>query len=343
MRRTLTLFAALLLAPLAALHAAEPQLKVGDPAPPLRVGRWVTGSPVAKLEPGRVYAVEFWATWCAPCIASMPHLVELQTKHEKAALTVVAVAVKDDDKAVNAFVAKRKETLNHPVATDTPEGKDAGFMAREWLEKAALEGIPQTFIVDRQGRIAWIGHPMRVDGPLVAVLKGTFDPRQQKQTDKAFGDLDMKLGEAIRETRWRDVLAVVDDMNRIDPTSAPLNYSTRVKALIHLGEAQAANRFAREVAPGASEMIAAHIASELLKASDKGSMDYDLVISLTQQALKNGGSRNPMALSALARAYEGQGKVEDAVRVWRQMLALDDPSIDKENLRKRLEKLQTEP
>jgi len=334
---------ALLLAPLTALHAAEPPLKVGDPAPPLRVGRWVAGPPVDKLDPGRVYVVEFWATWCAPCIATMPHLAELQTKHENDGLTVVAVAVKDDAKEVDAFIAKRKETLNHPVATDTPEGREAGFMAKEWLENAGRDGIPQTFIVDRKGRIAWIGHPMRVDGPLAAVIKGTFDPRQQEQTDKSFADLDGKLGEAIRETRWRDVLAVLDEMSRVDPASAPLNYSTRVKALIHLGEAQAANRFAREVATGTSEMIAAHIASELLKAQDKLSIDYDLVIALTHRALQTGGSRNPMALSALARAYEGQGKVDDAVRVWRQMLALDDPRIDQKTIRNRVAKLQPKP
>lgn len=273
----------------------------------------------------------------------MPHLVELQSKHEKDGLTVLAVAVKDEPKAVSAFVAKRKEALNHPIATDTPEGKDAGFMAKEWLEKAGREGIPQTFIVDRKGRIAWIGHPMRVDGPLAAVLKGTFDPRQQEQMDKAFAKLDAKLGEMIRETRWRDVLAVLDEMNQVDPASAPLNYSTRVKALIQVGQAAAANHFAREVAPGVSEMIAAHIASELLKVPDKEQTDYDLVIRLAQQALKNGGFRNPMALSALARAYEGHGKTDDAVRVWRQMLALDDPSIDKENIRKRLGEQERTP
>lgn len=335
MKHIFTFLTALLLAPLAVLHAAEPQLKVGDSAPSLKVSQWAAGTPIGSFEAGRVYVVEFWATWCAPCIAAMPHLAELQRKHEKDGLTVIAVAVKDEVKAVKNFVAKRKSVWNHPVATDDAEG----FMAKHWLDKAGREGIPQTFLVDRKGRIAWIGHPMRVDGPLAAVVAGTFDPAKQQKVDAAFAELDVKLGEALRASRWREVLAVLDEMSRADPASAPLNYATKVKALLQLGEQQEANRFARDAARNASESIVAHIASELLKAPDKHPIDHELVISLAQQAIKNGGARNPVALSALARAYEGQGKVHDAVRVWRQMLDLDDPSIDKDTVRKRVESL----
>ena len=335
MNTTRTLLTSLLLAPLAALHAAAPQLKVGDLAPPLKVSQWAAGTPIGSFEAGRVYVVEFWATWCAPCIAAMPHLAELQRKHEKGGLTVIAVAVKDEAKAVKDFVAKRASDWNHPVATDDAEG----FMAKHWLDKSGREGIPQTFLVDRKGSIVWIGHPMRVDGPLAAVLAGTFDPARQQQVDAAFAELDVKLGEALRTSRWREVLAVLDEMNRADPASAPLNYATKVKALLQLGKQQDAQRFAKEVAPTASESIVAHLASALLKAPEKHPIDHELVISLAQQAIKSGGARNPVALSALARAYEGQGKVEGATRAWQQMLALDDPSIDKDNVRKRLASL----
>ena len=40
-----------------------PTLKVGDPAPPLAVSRWLKGEPLKRLEPSRTYVVEFWATW----------------------------------------------------------------------------------------------------------------------------------------------------------------------------------------------------------------------------------------------------------------------------------------
>ena len=339
MKATPAILAALLLSPSAGLFAGQAHLKVGDPAPPLRVGQLFTGSPVAKLEPGRVYVLEFWATWCAPCIAAMPHLAQLQAKHEKEGLTVIAVAVRDEAKAVNDFVAKRKATWNHPVAMDVTEGDASGFMANNWLESAGREGLPWTFLVDREGRIAWIGHPMRIDGPLAALLAGTFNPSKQQQVDAAFAELDVKLGEALRKDRWQEVLTVLDEMNRADPASAPLNYPTKVKALLRLGQNEAAAQFARDAAQDAPASVLAGIASELLKAPHGKAIAYDLAIRLCEQALASAESQNPVALSALARSYEGMGKPEDAARTWQQMLALDDPRIDKESVRKRLETL----
>jgi thiol-disulfide isomerase/thioredoxin len=339
MKATTAILTALFLASCAGLFAAQAQLIVGDPAPPMRVGQWITGPPEAKLKPGRVYVLEFWATWCAPCIAAMPHLAQLQAKHEKEGFTVIAVAVRDDAKAVNEFVAKRKAAWNHPVAMDVTEGDASGFMAKNWLERAGREGIPWTFLVDREGRIAWIGHPMRVDGPLAALLAGTFNPSKQQQVDASFAELDVKLGEALRSGHWQDVLSVLDEMIRADPASAPLNYHTKVKALLRLGQNEAAVQFARDAAQDAPASVLAGIASELLNAPHGQDIAYDLAIRLCEQALASGESQNPVALSALARCYEGMAKPEDAARIWQQMLALDDPSIDKESVRKRLETL----
>ena len=59
--------------------AAKADLKVGDPAPPLSVSKWVKGTP-NKLTPGKVHVVEFWATWCGPCKATIPHITELSKR-----------------------------------------------------------------------------------------------------------------------------------------------------------------------------------------------------------------------------------------------------------------------
>src|SRR5438067_12699343 len=67
-------------------------LNIGDPAPPLWVREWIKGTPVQRLEKGKVYVIEFWATWCGPCIASMPHLSALATKY-KDQVTVIGIDI----------------------------------------------------------------------------------------------------------------------------------------------------------------------------------------------------------------------------------------------------------
>src|SRR4051812_10960880 len=83
----------------ASVLAAEwerPKLIVGDPAPALQVEKWIQGEPVSKFETGKVYLVEFWASWCAPCKVSIPHLNEIYLKFKNRGLVVIGVAIRED-------------------------------------------------------------------------------------------------------------------------------------------------------------------------------------------------------------------------------------------------------
>src|SRR6516225_7066119 len=73
-------------------------LGIGDPAPKLEVKSFVKGEPVKEFETGKLYVVEFWATWCGPCRTSIPHLTELQKKHGEIVFIGVSVFEREPEK-----------------------------------------------------------------------------------------------------------------------------------------------------------------------------------------------------------------------------------------------------
>ena len=162
---------------------AMPSILVGSPAPSLKVEKWLKGDPVSSFQPGRIYVVEFWATWCGPCIETMPHLSELQEKY-KASATFIGVSIreggpKDDtyDAAVITrvadFVKKNDANMRYTVAFDGA----ARHMRTAWADAAGESGIPTAFVVDGSGRIAYIGHPAvpKMEQVLDQLVAKTFD------------------------------------------------------------------------------------------------------------------------------------------------------------------------
>ena len=156
------------------LAAPRQVLMPGDPAPELRVSQWIKGDPIARFEKGQVYVVELWATWCGPCRRSVPHLTELAKKHGKD-VVIIGISVREvgDDivGGVRRFVAEMGDRMQYHVAIDSA---DKGT-ERLWQDAALRRGIPVAFIVGKDGRIAWIGHPMVMADPLQRVIEGNFD------------------------------------------------------------------------------------------------------------------------------------------------------------------------
>ncbi len=156
---------------------SPPALTVGSLAPLLKVNRFLKGEPVTEFEPGKIYVVEFWATWCGPCIEAMPHVSELQSKYPD--VTFIGINVlEDDDSAAEHFLKARGQDLEYRFARDDiPEGSNAhdGAMAMTWLAAAEVNGIPTAMVVDAQGRIANITHPMALEESLPQIISGKWD------------------------------------------------------------------------------------------------------------------------------------------------------------------------
>lgn len=155
---------------------AEKVLRVGSPAPSIKVEDWLRGQPVTKFEPGKVYIIEFCATWCGPCIASMLNLVILQSKYRSNGVEVVGIAAHEQastaDEArasLDAWLTKSLPNLNFAIAFDY-----SGEMNKLWMDPSFSVGIPSSFVVDRDGRFAFIGHPTQLDNALPKVLNGSW-------------------------------------------------------------------------------------------------------------------------------------------------------------------------
>jgi len=151
-------------------------LKIGEPAPELRVAKWLKGEPVKRFERGKIYVVEFWATWCNPCIAGMPHLSELADKYRKE-ITVIGVSIMEKGEntlpRVDKFVLNSEDRMRYNVAADS-----ADFMRDNWLYSAGERGIPYSFIVDINGFIAWCGYPKSLDRVLPLIIEGKWDNKK---------------------------------------------------------------------------------------------------------------------------------------------------------------------
>jgi len=87
-------------------------LEVGAPAPSLAGVTLVKGEPIQPLDSGRLSIVEFWATWCGPCLTTIPHLTALQKAHPE----VQIIGISDENEAtVKPFVADQGATMDYRV------------------------------------------------------------------------------------------------------------------------------------------------------------------------------------------------------------------------------------
>lgn len=163
-----------------ALAAPAATLSIGDPAPALMASQWLQGGPVETLDPAQTYVVEFWATWCGPCRATIPHLTELSLEFPAVTFIGMNVWERGEIAGVVQFVKDMGPKMAYPVAADTADG----FMAKNWMEAAGQSGIPAAFIV-HQGQIVWIGHPMGgLKEALGEIAAGTFSvDLSKKRTD----------------------------------------------------------------------------------------------------------------------------------------------------------------
>lgn len=210
--------------------AAEETLTIGSTAPPLEIEHWVQdGSgkykPVTRFEPGKVYVIEFWATWCGPCIASMPHLAAMQEQYGERGVQIVSVS-DEELSIVEKFLKKqvpdkenttyRDLTAAYSLTTD-PDGS----AQQDYMSAAGQDQIPISFVVGKTGQIEWIGHPIELDDVLEAVVTDAWDRSVFAAKFKVKQEADKALNDAMELMDKRDyeaALAKIDQVLESDDT-----------------------------------------------------------------------------------------------------------------------------
>ncbi len=331
------------------LIGAEATLKVGDPAPKLQTGKWVQGEPVKQFDKDHAYIVEFWATWCGPCRASIPHLNEIHKKFQDKGLIVIGQDCweKDESKVAPFVKETMGDKMTYRVALDDKSDNETGKMAQTWMAAAGQNGIPTAFLIDKQGKIAWIGHPMAIKEKVIEdVLAGTYDVKKaaaeydkEHKEQAAVNSTWMAINRAMQKKDWDTAMAKVDEAEKVLPEPQRANLDmVRLAILFGKEDYPAAYKLAAKVSDAQPDnaMLQNQLAWQIATDKSIKQRDLDLAEKMAQRAVKASDSKDAASLDTLARVTFMKGDKEKAVSLQEKAVELADGDL-KTELQKNLD------
>jgi len=128
---------------------------------------WLKGMPVDNFEKDKIYLVELWATWCKPCIASMPHMAELNSKFKDKIVFISQDVWEDDVEKVKAFIAKNEKLMDW--RTGYAGASKTSDFDKNWIKPSGTSSIPRTFII-QNNTLVWMTQPDQVNEEILQLL-----------------------------------------------------------------------------------------------------------------------------------------------------------------------------
>lgn len=300
-------------------------LSIGDKAPELKYSKWLKGTPIKSMEANRLYVVEFWATWCGSCIAAMPHLSDLAEKYkDQAAFIGVNVWENTQGKlyesalpAVVKFVNANSRRMRYHVIVDN----NAQDMVNLWLKPAKVIGIPMTFIV-KNGLIAWIGHPTKLDKVLDPIIADTFDIAGFKKSYEenliAYLESETRTKQELESIKqatdakdFKKAFQLMDEGLTRNPKMVYLYKITKFKIMLDNFPEADVLQFAKEWSAERNDLLS-YIAGEILKKEGLSRTAYLYSAESFAKAIE----KDPLSSSyhSMAQAYEKAGDFKSAAQ-----------------------------
>lgn len=337
-------------------------LTIGSQAPPLDIEHWLPEGdgefePVSEFEQGNVYVVEFWATWCGPCINSMPHLAEMQKEYADRGVRIVSVS--DED----------LETVEKFLKRPTPQDEDVTFgeltsayslttdpdqsTFNDYMRAAGQTGIPAAFIVGKTGEIEWIGHPMQMDEPLEKVVTDDWDRdafAEKFQQEKANEEAMAKAMQLARNGETADAVSLLEE--RIEATSDPQSLASlkQYKLRILMSDPEMGEQVAEVVQemlddPSEDTFLAYQIGSvvnQLARTGNKNEKMIESAIEKLRTALSGAEEPNkPFLYHTMAQLLQVQGNLDEAIAAEQEAVKRAEGPVA-ERLKSYLDELQKE-
>jgi thiol-disulfide isomerase/thioredoxin len=317
-----------LLLGIAAVAGAQ-ELFEGMPAPKLKIAKWVKGEPV-KLEKGKVYVIDFWATWSGAGAFSLPLLSELQD-HYEGRVTIIGVTKEDEQgntlEAVEKMVADRGAGMGYTVAWD-----DGSQTWDAYMKAAAQTRLPVCFLIDKRGQVAFIGPPAMLDVPIARVLEGKWDPL-------GGGELMARIDQKVRQAR---LIAQVDPKAGVEAIDALLKEMPELKRLLDVPRMQClagAGRYDEYYAQAGEAVDRAikyrnprdlnEISWAIVDPRGKiAKRDLDLALKAAEKAVEYTQAADGAILDTLARVWFWKKDLAKAIEFQKQAVAVQAKAVE---------------
>jgi thiol-disulfide isomerase/thioredoxin len=327
---------------------AEARLTIGDPAPKLQVAKWVQGDPVKAFDTNHVYIVEFWATWYPPCRAAIPHLNELHEKFKDRGLITIGQDIwEDDNSGVAAFVKKMGGQMTYRVALDDRSRDTNGIMAVTWMKEADQISIPTAFVINRKGRIVWIGHPTSLDEQtLEGILADIFDSgdfaaeyERERVLQMQRDALYKNLRDALLKKNWDAADAAVAKLEKTVPDQTRFTFgNTRLQILLGRKNYTDAYKLAKFLSDTHLDKATMQNSLAWTIATQPGLEKRDLALAekIAMRANEAAQGKEPTILVTLARIQFMNGKKTEAIATEQKAVNAAANEVEKNALEKML-------